>query len=77
MPGRIRRTSANRYKDKENRVSSEFWASIGVGVAGLGLGWRAFESLRREIRCMSTSSVSCDPYTATVTNDLHKHATFK
>ena len=31
-------------------MSAEFWAVIGVGIAGLGLGWRAFESLRREIR---------------------------
>ena len=29
-------------------MSPEFWAIIGVGVAVLGLGWRAFESLRRD-----------------------------
>ena len=34
-------------------MSPEFWAIIAVGVAGLGLGWRAIESLRREIRGLS------------------------
>ena len=28
-------------------MSAEFWAIIGVAV--LGLGWRAYESLRRDI----------------------------
>ena len=30
-------------------MSAEFWAIIGVGIAVLGLGWRAYESLRRDI----------------------------
>ena len=30
-------------------MNPESWAIIGVGIAVLGLGWRAYESLRRDI----------------------------
>ena len=30
-------------------MSAEFWAIIGVGVAVIGLNWRMYEGLRREI----------------------------
>ena len=30
-------------------MNPEFWAIIGVGIAVLGLGWRAYESLRRDM----------------------------
>ena len=30
-------------------MSAEFWAIIGVGVAVIGLNWRMYEGLRREM----------------------------
>ena len=34
-------------------MSAEFWAILGVGVALLGLVWRMFDSLRRDIYAIS------------------------
>ena len=30
-------------------MNPQFWAMIGAGIAVLGLGWRTYESLRRDI----------------------------
>ena len=34
---------------KENPVSAEFWAIIGVGVAVVGLHWRMYDSLSKRL----------------------------